>query len=101
MAVSTFPPARYFGLPHSPTTRWHELALNALAAPDEATADDQRDAKPARQSALGHPPNSAATRVRVHGVRAQHSQLREIPGRRDVSRLGGSTAFHAPAQQRW
>jgi hypothetical protein len=57
--------------------RWHDDALAALIALDEATIDEQRNANQPDSLLSEILRNQPRLRPRVHGIRAQYSQIRE------------------------
>ena len=57
--------------------RWHDDALAALIALDEATADEQRNANEPHSLLSEILRNHPRLRPRVHGMRAQYSQIRD------------------------
>jgi hypothetical protein len=56
---------------------WHEDALAALAALDEATTDEQRNANEPDSLLSELLRNRPRLRPRVHGIRAQYGQIRD------------------------
>jgi len=58
-------------------TRWHEDALVALVALDEATADEQRNANEPDSLLSEIVQTHPRLRPRAHGIRSQYSQIRE------------------------
>jgi len=58
-------------------TRWHEHALAALIVLDEATADEQHNANQPDSLLSDILRTRPRLRARVHGVRAQYTQIRE------------------------
>jgi hypothetical protein len=58
-------------------TRWLEDALVAVVALDEATADEQRNANRPDSLLSDILRTQPRLRPRVHGIRAQYSQMRE------------------------
>jgi hypothetical protein len=62
---------------HGRAIRWHDDALVALVALDEATADEQRNATEPDSLLADILRTQPRLRPRVHGIRAQYSQMRE------------------------
>jgi hypothetical protein len=56
---------------------WHEEALAALVALDEATADEQRNANQPDSLLSDIMRTQRRLRPRVHGIRAQYDHMRE------------------------
>ena len=56
---------------------WHDHTLAALAALDEATADEQRNANQPDSLLSDIARVHSRLRARVHGIRAQYVQMRE------------------------
>ena len=66
---------RATGAPAS-TPHWHDDALAALIALDEATADEQHNANEPDSLLSEIQRNQPRLRPRVHGIRAQYDQIR-------------------------
>ena len=65
------------GSPAGRASRWYEDALVALVVLDEATADEQQNATQPDSLLSDILRTQPRLRHRVHGIRAQYSQIRE------------------------
>jgi hypothetical protein len=89
------------GSPAGRAIRWYEDALAALVALDEATADEQQNAKQPDSLLSDILRTQPRLRHRVHGIRAQYRQMREtLQGLLDVMTRADPDALDVPDLRR-